>query len=75
MTLGVLRASLRQGRSNSGRRYSRTSLIGRPLLVPCLDVEGTASSRIAPRRVVSWMDRHREAKETKVSGVRGERMY
>ena len=53
VTLGVLRASLRQDRSSSGRRYSSTSLMGRPRVVPCFEVEGTASSRIEPRRVVS----------------------
>lgn len=53
VTFGVLRASLRQDRSSSGRRYSNTSLVGNPRLVPCLEVEGTASSRIEPRSVVS----------------------
>ena len=60
VTLGVLRANLRQDRSSSGRRYSSTSLIGRPRVVPCFEVEGTASSRIEPRRVVSWRDGDRE---------------
>lgn len=58
VTLGVLRASLRQDRSNSGRRYSSTSLMGSPRVVPCLVVEGTASSSIEPRSVVSWNDRN-----------------
>lgn len=53
VTLGVLSASLRQDRSSSGRRYSSTSLMGSPRAVPCFEVEGTASSRIEPRRVVS----------------------
>lgn len=64
VTLGVLRASLRQERSSSGRRYSSTSLMGRPRLVPCLEVEGTASSSIEPRRVISWKRRDEEQEIT-----------
>lgn len=38
---------------SSGMTYSRTSLRGSPRAVPCLAVEGIASSKIAPLRVVS----------------------
>ncbi len=53
-TLGELAASLRHWVLISGTTYSRTSLRGSPREVPCLAVEGTASSRIEPLKVVSW---------------------
>ncbi len=53
-TLGELVASLRHWMLTSGTTYSRTSLRGSPREVPCLAVEGTASSRIEPLKVVSW---------------------
>lgn len=53
VTLGVLIARRRQCTLSSGTRYSRTSLSGRPRARPCLDVEGTASSRMEPLRVLS----------------------
>lgn len=39
---------------SSGITYSSTSLRGRPLAVPCLAVDGIASSKIAPLSVVSF---------------------
>lgn len=53
VTLGVLSARRRQCTLSSGTRYSSTSLSGRPRARPCLDVEGTASSRMEPLRVLS----------------------
>lgn len=53
-TLGELRASLRHWILSSGMTYSSTSFSGRPRAVPCLAVDGMASSRMAPRSVVSW---------------------
>lgn len=52
-TLGELEACLRHWMLSSGMTYSRTSLSGRPRAVPCLAVEGMASSKIAPLSVVS----------------------
>lgn len=60
-TLGELAACRRHWMLSSGTTYSRTSLRGRPRAVPCRAVEGTASSRIAPRRVVSWANRRQLA--------------
>lgn len=54
VTLGVLSARRRQWTFSSGTRYSSTSLRGRPRAKPCLDVEGTASSKMEPLRVLSW---------------------
>lgn len=56
-TLGELRASLRHWILSSGMTYSSTSFSGRPRAVPCLAVDGMASSRMAPRSVVSWQKR------------------
>lgn len=52
-TLGELEACLRHWMLSSGITYSSTSLRGRPLAVPCLAVDGIASSKIAPLSVVS----------------------
>lgn len=59
-TLGELRASRRHWMFSSGTTYSSTSFRGRPRAVPCLAVEGTASSRIAPRKVVNWWGPEKE---------------
>lgn len=56
-TFGELMASLRHWMFSSGMTYSSTSFSGRPRAVPCLAVDGMASSRIAPRSVVSWGSR------------------
>lgn len=53
-TFGELSASLRHWMLSSGITYSSTSFSGRPRVVPCLAVDGMASSRMAPRSVVSW---------------------
>lgn len=52
-TFGELMASLRHWIFSSGMTYSSTSFSGRPRAVPCRAVDGMASSRIAPRSVVS----------------------
>ncbi|TNN45810.1 hypothetical protein EYF80_043988 [Liparis tanakae] len=50
VTFGVLSARRRQWTLSSGTRYSSTSLRGKPRARPCLEVEGTASSRMEPLR-------------------------
>ena len=75
VTLGVLRASRRQDKSSSGRRYSSTSLMGSPRVVPCLEVEGTTSSSIEPLKVVSWKDEDGEEEEITGRSVRSKGMH
>lgn len=74
VTLGVLSARRRQCTLSSGTRYSRTSLSGRPRARPCLDVEGTASSRMEPLRVLSCnaaqADGERKRTEKRRGGLR-----
>lgn len=41
---------------SSGITYSSTSLRGSPRAVPCLAVEGIASSKMAPLSVVSYKE-------------------
>lgn len=41
---------------SSGITYSNTSLRGKPRAVPCLAVDGMASSKIAPLSVVSYSE-------------------
>lgn len=60
VTFGVLSASLRQWAFSSGTRYSSTSLRGRPRARPCLEVEGTASSRMEPLRVLSCQQKKKK---------------
>lgn len=57
-TLGELAACRRHWMLSSGTTYSSTSLRGSPRAVPCLAVEGMASSKIAPLRVVSCGAEH-----------------
>lgn len=59
-TLGELMAILRHWMLSSGMTYSSTSFSGRPRAVPCLAVDGMASSSMAPRSVVSWGRRFRK---------------
>lgn len=54
VTLGVLKANLRHWTLSSGITCSSTSFRGSPLAVECFAVEGTASSRTEPLRVMSW---------------------
>lgn len=72
VTLGVLSARRKQWTLSSGTRYSSTSLRGRPRPRPCLDVEGTASSRMEPRRVFSWRPPIMQEKNNKntIAGVK-----
>lgn len=63
VTLGVLRASLRQWMLSSGMTYSRASFRGRPRPVPCFVAVGVASSRMDPRRVMSCLRERREGQE------------
>lgn len=65
VTLGVLSARRRQCTLSSGTRYSSTSLSGRPRAKPCLDVEGTASSRMEPLRVLSCTQHNQMEKKKK----------
>lgn len=65
VTLGVLSARRRQCTLSSGTRYSSTSLSGRPRARPCLDVEGTASSRMEPLRVLSCTQHNQMEKKKK----------
>lgn len=70
VTFGVLSARRRQWTLSSGTRYSSTSLRGRPRARPCLDVEGTASSRMEPLRVFSWRQSNRRDKRKKIENAR-----
>lgn len=72
VTLGVLSARRRQCTLSSGTRYSRTSLSGRPRARPCLDVEGTASSRMEPLRVLSCNAAQADGERKKTEKREGE---